>query len=437
MKNNKSSILITLAISFVFGLTLPLAAFAYASPAVVNLGTAANFRVLAKSGISTSGTTLITGDIGVSPIDHTALTGFSQTMDGSNQFSTSVYVVGKLYAADYTSPTPTTLGTAVSNMAAAYTDATGRPVDNTNLTGIAAGQCVAGTCDLTGLTLTPGVYTFSGPGNVVISGNVTLNGGASDVWIFQIPGTLDISSATKVLLTGGAVSANVFWAVAGATTLETTSTFEGNILEVGSVIAMQNGATLHGRALSQFAVTLIGSTLSGPAASLPLLTPTCTLTANPTSVQTGSASTLSWTTANTSSFSIDNSVGIVTPTASGSSSVSPLTTTTYSGTATGAGGSAQCSATVTVTPTPSNTSTSGGFSSSGGRSGGTYRPPATTTTSTTIVTTTTNVSTSTGSVAPKLPNTGFPPEVKISFLGGLMQKIYAVENFIKMVVARY
>ena len=124
-KFNRNSSLITLVVSFVIGITLPIAAFAYASPAAVNLGTSADFRILAKSGISTSGTTLITGDIGVSPIDHTALTGFSQTMDGSNQFSTSAYVVGKLYAADYAIPTPTTLGTAVSDMAAAYTDATG------------------------------------------------------------------------------------------------------------------------------------------------------------------------------------------------------------------------------------------------------------------------------------------------------------------------
>ena len=266
---------------------------------------------------------------------------------------------------------------------------------------------------------------------MVISGNVTLSGGASDVWIFKIPGTLDISSATKVILTG-AVPANVFWAVAGATTLETTSMFEGNILEAGSVIAMQNGATLHGRALSRFAVTLIGDTISGPTASVPLLTPTCSLSVNPSAIHTGSSLTLSWTTANTSSFSIDNGIGVVTPTASGSSSVSPVTTTTYNGTATGAGGSAGCSAEVTVTPVPSNAATSGGFSSSGGNSRQTIAPLSTTTTTTTTV-----VSNNPSSVAPTFPNTGFPPETKISFLDSLMQKIYTVKNFIETVFARY
>ena len=406
---NKSSILTTFAISFVFAVVLPLTASAYATPAVVNLGSSANFRILAKSGISTSGTTLITGDIGVSPIGQTALTGFSQTMDGSNQFSTSAYVVGKIYASDYTLPTPTMLSTAVSDMAAAYTDATGRAVNETNLSVAAPSQCVGGTCDLTGLTLSPGVYTFSGPGNVIISGNVTLNGGASDVWIFIIPGTLDISSAKSVLLTGGAVPANVFWAVAGATTLETTSVFEGNILEAGSVIAMQNGSTLHGRALSRFAVTLIGSTLSGPAASVPLLTPTCSLSASQNTIQTGSSLTLSWSAPNAASFSIDNAVGVMTPTASGSTSVSPLTPVTYTGTATGAGGSAQCSATVTVT-TPLNANTAGGFSSQGGGGGGSSQNSNVPATTTITTVTTRNNTSATNAPTPTLPNTGFPPE---------------------------
>jgi hypothetical protein len=80
--------------------------------------------------------------------------------------------------------------------------------------------------------------------------------------------------------------------------------------------------------------------------------PTCVLTANPTSVQTGSASTLSWVTILGSTFSIDQSIGSVTPVSGGSTSVTPGTTTTYTGTVTSAGGSSTCSATVTVTPTP-------------------------------------------------------------------------------------
>ncbi len=266
MTRNSMAVLVSIYVFFMLGHMTVLAA----SPAVVNLGTAGNFVVLSKSGVSTTGTTLLTGSVGVSPIDHTALTGFSEVLDSSNTFSTSIYVIGKLYASDYAIPTPTYVGTAVSDMGTAYTDANSRVADNTDPGTI--GSC-ATACDLSGLILVPGVYTFSGPGNLVITGDVTLDGGLNDVWIFRIPGTLNISSSKKVLLTGGARSANVFWAVAGATTLGTNSTFEGNVLEAGSVIAMQTGARLNGRALSQFAITLDANTISLPLVLIPDTTP--------------------------------------------------------------------------------------------------------------------------------------------------------------------
>ncbi|MDE2173252.1 MAG: hypothetical protein KGJ31_01450 [Patescibacteria group bacterium] len=84
----------------------------------------------------------------------------------------------------------------------------------------------------------------------------------------------------------------------------------------------------------------------------PPAAPTCTLTASPSSIQTGSSSTLKWTTTNADSFSIDRGIGSVTPVSSGSKNVSPTNTLTYTGTAKGPGGSVNCTATVTVTSTP-------------------------------------------------------------------------------------
>ena len=84
---------------------------------------------------------------------------------------------------------------------------------------------------------------------------VTLNGGATDVWVFQIAGKLDLASAAKVKLTGGALAKNVYFVVADTTTLGTTSVFNGNILDKTN-IALNTGATLNGRALAQTAVTL-------------------------------------------------------------------------------------------------------------------------------------------------------------------------------------
>ena len=212
-------------------------------PASVDLGTAGNYVLLSKSGISTTGTTKITGDIGVSPIAATAITGFGLVLDKSGAFSRSTVVVGKIYAANYAVPTPGVLTTAVGDMQAAYTDAAGR----------SAGVTELGAGSIGGLTLAPGVYKWTS--NVTIPTNLTLSGGKNDVWIFQISGNLSISSAKQVILAGGAQAKNVIWQVAGATTLGTTSTFNGTIL-CKTNIALRTGAVLNGRAFAQTAITL-------------------------------------------------------------------------------------------------------------------------------------------------------------------------------------
>jgi len=240
------------ALALALSLSLVPALPAMAAQAPVDLGSASNFVILAKSGISTTGNTSIVGDIGVSPIAATAITGFGLIMDSSNQFSTSSLVTGKVYAADYAVPTPAKMTTAVLDMEAAYTDAAGRTdPDETEL----------GAGNIGGMTLAPGLYKWSS--GVTIPTDVTLSGGKNAVWIFQIAGTLDISSATKVILSGGAQAKNIFWAVAGVVALGTTSEFNGNIL-AKTMIAMNTGATLNGRALAQTAVTLIANTITVP-----------------------------------------------------------------------------------------------------------------------------------------------------------------------------
>ena len=214
-----------------------------AGPAAVDLGTAGNYVLLSKAGISTTGATHITGDIAVSPISASAVTGFGLVRDSSNTFSRSSLVTGRVYAANYAVPTPSKLTVAVKDMETAYTNAAGRPA---GVTGLGAGN-------IGGLTLAPGAYKW-GTG-VNIPTNVTLSGGKNDVWIFQIAGTLTVSSATKVILAGGAQAKNIFWQVAGATTLGTSSTFNGNILDKKN-IALRTGAVLNGRALAQTAITL-------------------------------------------------------------------------------------------------------------------------------------------------------------------------------------
>ena len=222
-----------------------------ASPAPIDPGTAGNFVILAKSGISTVPQSVVTGNIGVSPIARGGMTGFSETMDILNTFSTSTQVVGKLFAADYSSPTPAILGSAVLDMQAAYTAAAGRAPDFTELR---AGN-------IGGLTIPPGTYKWSS--GVLISSDVTLNGGPNDVWIFQIAGTVTQASATRVILTGGARAQNIFWQAAGVVALGTTAHLEGIVL-AQTGITLSTGATVNGRLLAQTAVTLQMNVVTQP-----------------------------------------------------------------------------------------------------------------------------------------------------------------------------
>ncbi|HTM46599.1 MAG TPA: ice-binding family protein [Polyangiaceae bacterium] len=218
----------------------------------VDLGRAGDFVILAKTGISTVPTSAITGDIGVSPAAATYITQFSLIADPSNVFSTSAQITGKVYAATYASPTPSLLTTAVSDMELAYTDAAGRAP---NVTELGAG-------DIGGMTLTPGVYQWST--GLLIPANVTLSGSATSVWIFQIAGDLTLSSATNLSLAGGALAKNVFWEVAGAVSLGTTSHCEGIVL-TQTAITLETGASVNGRLLAQTAVNIDSSTVVEPA----------------------------------------------------------------------------------------------------------------------------------------------------------------------------
>ena len=244
----------TLFLGVLLMATLLSASFAGAAgPAVVDLGTAGNFAALAKTGISATGTTSIVGDIGISPSAASAITGFDLILDSTNTFSTSALVTGKIYAADYTAPTPTNMTTAISDMQTAYTDAAGRTLPD--FTELYAG-------DVTGKTLTPGLYKW-GTGVLVSAGGVTISGAADDVWIFQIAQDLTVANGAIVTLSGGAQASNIFWQVAGQVTLGTTSAMKGNILSM-TLIEMQTGASLTGRALAQTAVTLDSNAVTKP-----------------------------------------------------------------------------------------------------------------------------------------------------------------------------
>jgi hypothetical protein len=211
----------------------------------VNLGGAGAFVILSKSGITDVPASDVTGNIGTSPIT------------GAADHLTCAEVTGKVYSVDAAGPAPCSiksparLTSAVGDMQTAYTDAAGRPPTTTEL----------GAGDIGGLTLAPGVYSWST--SVTIPTNVALKGGEHAVWIFQISKNLVVSSGKAVVLRGHARAKNVFWQVAGKAVLGTTSHMEGTIL-AKTLIAMKTGASINGRLLAQTAVTLQMNSVTAP-----------------------------------------------------------------------------------------------------------------------------------------------------------------------------
>jgi len=204
--------------------------------------------------------------------------------------------------------------TAIGDMQTAYTTAAGRTSPDYKELG--AGN-------IGGLTLKPGLYKWSS--TVKIGKDVTISGGVNDVWVFQIAQTLDLASGTKVILKGGAQAKNIFWIVAGQTTLGATSVLNGIVLDKTAIV-FKSGATLNGRALAQTAVTLIADKITAPTAAIAIVdkvSPVITMRgANPINV------TQKTTYSDAGATALDNVDGAVTVTTSGTVNIAVIGTYT-------------------------------------------------------------------------------------------------------------
>jgi hypothetical protein len=220
---------------------------AFAPQAPVNLGTAGDFTILSKTGITDVRKSAVVGNIGTSPITGAAL------------LVPCDEVTGVIYTVDAAGPLPcrvtdaTGLTAAVGDMQAAYNDVAGRV--NPDVLNLGAGE-------IGGLTLAPGLYKWTT--GVSISNDVTLEGGPNDVWILQIAGPLQQAAAKSVTLTGGAQAKNVYWQAAGGVAIGTTAHFEGVILSK-TLIAVKTHASVNGRLFAQTAVTLQMNAITQPA----------------------------------------------------------------------------------------------------------------------------------------------------------------------------
>ena len=225
-------------------------------PGTINLGGAAIYTILSKTGISTTVGSSVTGNIGVSPAAATGITGFGLIMDPSNVFSKSSpssLVSGNVYAADYAVPTPANISTAVSDMENAFTTANG--LVTSVITELGAG-------DITGMTLVPGLYKWS-TGLLISASGVTLTGNANDTWVFQIGQGMTVANGAIIHLAGGAQAKNIYWITASDAVIGTTVDFSGNILSQ-TKIALNTGSKVTGRLLGQTAVTLDAATVVFP-----------------------------------------------------------------------------------------------------------------------------------------------------------------------------
>ncbi|MBR9976355.1 MAG: DUF3494 domain-containing protein [Bacteroidetes bacterium] len=209
------------------------------SPAPLDLGCSATFAVLAGSTVTSTGASTVDGNIGLSP--GTGIVGFppATVVNGAIHINDALANSGK------------------SCLTVAYNDAAGR-------TPIPTGTFLnPGSGNIGGLTLVAGLYKFTSAAAITGS-NVTLTGGANDIWIFQIATELTVGNNVHVVLSGGAQAKNIFWQVGTSATIGTSSIMKGTILADQS-ISLNTGAVLDGRAMARIgAVTLAGNAVTKP-----------------------------------------------------------------------------------------------------------------------------------------------------------------------------
>jgi len=193
----------------------------------VPLASAASFAVLGGSTVTSTGLTIIDGNLGVSP--GTSITGFGP----------GVVKHGTIYAGG------SVAAQAQNDLATGYNYAAG--LQNPKALPL----------DIGGTTITPGLYNAIA--TLAISKTATLDGQgkSNSVFIFQIPATLTAAALSRVKLINKANACNVFWQVGTSATLDEGAKFRGTIMAADS-ITLASGVRVRGRLLAESAaITLI------------------------------------------------------------------------------------------------------------------------------------------------------------------------------------
>jgi hypothetical protein len=217
------------------GLSLLAQTTAHAAATSPPLGSAANFAVLGATTVTSTGPSVVTGDLGVAP--GAAVTGFPPGT-----------VVGTVHAGD---PAATQ---AQGDVATAYAFAAGQSCDQ-NLSGQ----------DLGGMTLPPAVYCFNSSAQLTGTLHLDAQGSPTAAWVFQVTSSLTTASNSAVVVVNGATPCNndnVTWQVGSSATVGTGSSFVGNVL-ANTSITFNAGATSTGSLYAHTgAVTLDSNNVS-------------------------------------------------------------------------------------------------------------------------------------------------------------------------------
>ena len=201
------------------------------------LGTARRFSVLGGTGVTSTGVTTVSGDLGISP--SSSVIGFPPGI-----------VAGTIHAGD------STAAQAQTDLTVAYNTADNRTAD-TEFAG-----------DLNGHTFFAGVHHTAAA--LALTGTLTLDGEGDPnaVFIFQVDAALNTAASSHITLINGATASNVYWQVLGAAGTGANSTFAGTIMAAGA-ITLGASSELIGRALSKAMVTLAGNTIRFTTATPP------------------------------------------------------------------------------------------------------------------------------------------------------------------------
>jgi Ice-binding-like len=234
---------------------------ATAAPGDSVLGTSDSFVVLAGAGVTNTGPTTLSGDLGTFP--NPAVTG-----SDSITFASGVNQAGNAVSQG-----------AKDDLVTAYDRL------------MAAGPPSSISADLAGSNLKAGVYNSAS--SLGLSGELVLDaeGDPDAIFVFQAGSSLTTASSSSVSLVNGAQACNVFWVVGSSATLGTDSDFTGSLVALASV-SLQTGATVEGRVLARNgAVTLDSNVITAPECATAteetiVPGPTVTPTPNPTDEET-------------------------------------------------------------------------------------------------------------------------------------------------------